>query len=278
MGAGGRRDVELPAPLIIEERHFYCSNRFMKKWIIRGAIVAVVLVVAGIVAVFYFLNDIVKSGVETAGPQLTKGELRLTKANLSPFSGLAQITGLFVGNPQGWKSESAVKVGDVKVMLNVGSALSDVVVIDSIHIQAPEITYETGLGGSNLGKILENIEAVAGGADKKSDAATTSTPGKKFRVKDIQINGARVHLAALGKQITVPLADIRLQNIGTDGSGVTAAELTRDILKPLLASVMKAAAESATGLTRGVKDLGQGALTNQLDKAAGGLKGLLNKK
>jgi hypothetical protein len=248
----------------------------MKKWIIRGAVVAVVLVVAGVAALLYFLNDLVKSGVETAGPQLTKGELRLTKANLSPFSGLAQITGLFVGNPQGWKSESAVKVGDVKVMLNVGSALSDTVIIDSIHIQAPEITYETALTGSNLGKILENIESVAGGARQSETSA--APPGKKFRVKDIQIHGARVHLAALGRQITVPLADIRLQNIGTDGSGVTAAELTRDVLKPLLASVMKAAAESATGVTQGIKDLSRESLTNQLDKAAIGLKDLLQKK
>jgi uncharacterized protein involved in outer membrane biogenesis len=246
----------------------------MKKWIIRLAIVGVVLLVAAVAALFYFLNDIVKSGVETAGPQLTKGELRLTKANLSPFSGLAQMTGLFVGNPQGWKSDSAVKVGDVKVMLNVRSALSDTVIIDSIHIQAPEITYETTLTGSNLGKILENIEAAAGGATPTDTAA--SKPGKKFRVKDIHIQGARVHLAALGKQITVPLADIRLQNIGTDGQGATAAELTRDILKPLLASVVKAAAESATGITQQVKDLGKDA--TQLDKAATGLKDLFKKK
>jgi hypothetical protein len=274
MGAGGRRDVELPAPLSIEDRHFYCSSSLMKKWIIRCAIVGAVLLVAGIAALFYFLSDIVKSGVETAGPPLTKGELRLAKANLSPFSGLAQITGLFVGNPQGWKSESAVKVGDVKVKLDVGSALSDTVIIDSIHIQAPEITYETSLTGSNLGKILENIEAAAGTA-KPADA-TASAPGKKFRVKDIHIQGAKVHLAALGKQITVPLADIRLQNVGTDGQGVTAAELTRDILKPVLASVMKAAAESATGITQHVKDLGKDA--GQLDKAATGLKDLFKKK
>src|SRR5215204_5011316 len=115
-------------------RHFYCSNGLMKKWIIRFAIVGVVLLVAAVAGLFYFLNDIVKSGVETAGPQLTKGPLRLTKANLSPFSGMARMTGLFVGNPEGWKSDSAIKVGDVKVALNVRSALSDTVIIDTIHI------------------------------------------------------------------------------------------------------------------------------------------------
>src|SRR5687768_7731598 len=248
----------------------------MKKWILRIAVAGVALAIIALVAVFYFLNDIVKSGVETAGPQLTKAEMRLAKANLSPFSGLAQMTGLFVGNPEGWKSESAIKVGDVKVALDVKSALSDTVIVESIHIEAPEITYETALTRSNLGHILENIEAFAGG--EKQAQTTSSASAKKFRVKDIHIHGAKVHLSALGKQITVPLADIHLQNIGTDEKAVSAAELTREILKPLLASVTKAAAEAATGMTQQIKDLGKGTVTNQLDKAATGLKDLFKKK
>ena len=271
MGAGGRRDVELPAPF------FYCTIGLMKKWVLRIVIVGIVLAVIVVGALFYFLNDIVKSGVETAGPQLTKGPLRLAKANLSPFSGMARMTGLFVGNPEGWKSDSAIKVGDVKVALNVRSALSDTVIIDTIHIEAPEITYETALTGSNLGKILENIEAFAGGGGKPAET-TSSTSSKKFRVKDIQIHGAKVHLSALGRQITVPLAEIRVQNVGTDGNAATMGELAQAIIKPLLASVTKAAAEAATGLTQGATHLGKGALTNQLDKAAGGLKDLFKTK
>lgn len=248
----------------------------MKKWILRLGVLAVVLGAIAVGAVFYFLNDIFKTGVETVGPQLTKSELRLAKAKLSPFSGQAQMTGLFVGNPEGWKSESAIKVGDVKVALNVRSALSDTVLIDSIHIQAPEITYETGLGGSNLGKLLENIEAVAGGGTPGE--TTTPESSKKFRVKEIHIHGAKVHLSALGKQITVPLADIHLHNVGTDANAATAAELAREIIKPLLASVIKAAAEAASGMTQQLQRIGTGALTNQLDKAAGGLKDLFKKK
>lgn len=248
----------------------------MKKWALRIVVVGIVLAVVAIGALFYFLNDIVKTGFETAGPQLTKSEMRLAKANLSPFSGAAHITGLFVGNPEGWKSESAMKVGDVKVALNVRSVLSDVVIVDSIHIKAPEITYETDLRGSNLGRILENIEAFAGG--EKQGATNTPASSKRFRVKDIQIQGAKVHLSGLGRQVTVPLADIHLQNIGTDDKAVTAAELSRQILQVLLASVTKAAAEAATSLTQGLGNAGKGLMTNQLDKAAGGLKDLLKKK
>lgn len=249
----------------------------MKKWILRIILASGVVAVAAVFAAFYFLNDLVKGGVETVGPQLTKGEMRLAKANLSPFSGKAQLTGLFVGNPQGWKTESAIKVGDIQVALDVRSALKDVVVIDLIQIEAPEITYEGGLGGSNIGKILENIEAFAGGSGDKP-AETSSSSSKRFRVKDIQIRGAKVHLSTAGlggKAMTVPLAELRLQNIGTDGEGVTAAQLSRDILKPLLASVTKAAAESAANIGGQLKDATKTA--EQLDKATKGITDIFKK-
>jgi hypothetical protein len=269
MGAwGAGEDVELPVPL------FYCTITPMKKWVLRITIAGIVLAAVAVGALFYFLNDIVKGGVETVGPQLTKSKTRLTTATLSPFSGRLELNGLVVGNPEGWKSESAIKVGDIKVALDVRSALSDTVIIESIHLKAPEITYETALTGSNLGKILENIEAAAG-ADKQG-TTSSSTSNKRFRVKDIHIQGAKVHLAALGQQYTIPLADIRLQNVGTDNKAVTAAELSREILVPLLASVTKAAAEAATGVTQQIRDFTKG--TNQLDKAATGLKDLLKKK
>ncbi len=252
----------------------------MKKWILRIVLASAVVAVIAVFAVFYFLNDIVKGGVETVGPQLTKGEMRLAKAKISPFSGQAQLSGLFVGNPEGWKTESAIKVGDVKVALDVRSALSDVVTIESILIEAPEITYEGGLGGSNIGKILENIEAFAGGGGGEKPAAeSSSASSKKFKVKDIQIRGAKVHLSTAGlggKAMTVPLADLRLQNIGTDGSGVTAAQLSRDILKPLLASITKAAAEAATNVGGQLKDVTKGT-TGQLDKTTEGIKSLFKK-
>ena len=246
----------------------------MKKWVLRIVLASGVVAAIAVFVVFYFLNDLVKGGVETIGPQLTKGEMRLTKASLSPFSGKAQLTGFFVGNPEGWKTESAIKVGDIRVALDVRSALSDVVLIESIHIEAPEITCEGGLAGSNIGKILENIEAFVGGSSKAAET-NASTSSKKFRVKDIQINGAKVHLSAAGlggTATTVPLDNLRLQNIGTDGEGVTVAQLSRDILKPLLASVTKAAAQAAANVGGQLKDK-----TEQVDKATKGIKDLFNK-
>src|ERR1051325_2057922 len=108
----------------------------MKKWIFRIAIILVVMVVAVVVLLFTNLNSIVKGGVEKVGPQITKTEMRLAKVNISPFSGSGQLTGRFVGNPEGYKTESAIKVGDVKVVLKMASVMHDTVEIESCMTEA----------------------------------------------------------------------------------------------------------------------------------------------
>src|SRR5262249_2624930 len=156
------------------------------------------------------------------------------------------------------KTESAIKVGDVKVVLKVSSVTSDTVQIESVSIQAPEITFDGGLGGNNLSKILDNVKAATGGSDKKEAKSQPEGPGKKFRVKDAGMQGGkiRVPLAGLGtaKTIELPLADIHLRDIGSDGSGVNAAQLTRELIEPLLTSAIKAVAES--NVAKELKDVG----------------------
>src|SRR3954463_16668372 len=143
----------------------------MKKIVIRVGMVLALLVVVVLVVVFFSLNSIVKKGVETVGPQLTKVEVRLGAANLSPFSGSGQLTKLFVGNPEGYKTPSAIQLGDIKIGVKVGSVLSDTIIVDEINIQAPEITLEGTLSGNNLSKILDNLTAASANEPKtKADA------------------------------------------------------------------------------------------------------------
>lgn len=252
----------------------------MKKWIIRGAIVAVVLVVVMVVAAFLSINKIVKTGFETIGPKITQVEMKLDSANISPFSGSGQLTGLFIGNPEGYKTPSAIKMGDIKVAVNIGSVTSDVIEINSVEIIAPEITMEGSLKGSNLTKILANVQAFAGPADKSEKAPADDGSGKKFKVKDIVIDGGKVNVSLTvmgGKSVTVPLPKIHLQNIGTDTGGVTIAQLTEEILKPVFASVAQVATQAIGSVGEGVKDAGKGAV-DTLEKTGKGLKDLFKKE
>ena len=249
----------------------------MKKLTIRIAGAVVLLLILGVVILFFSLNSIVKKGFNTFAPKLTQVDTRLKAANISPLSGSGELTGLFIGNPQGFKTPFAIQVGDMKMGLKVSSLLSDTIVINEVTVKAPEITYETSLNGSNLSKILDNLNAAVGGGEKTEK--TEKQPGKKFAIKDVLVEGGKIHLnvgitqSTGGVGATVPLPTVHLQNIGTPEKGVTAAEMSAVILKSLLAEAVKASGESVSALGKDAKDIGKGA-AEKVGDAAKGLKGL----
>jgi len=249
----------------------------MKKLIFRILLVGVILVVIALGAIFFSLNSIVKKGVETAGPKLTKVEVRLGGAKLSPLSGNGRLMELFVGNPPGFKSPSAIKVGDVNVGLQLSSVLSDTLIVKQINIQAPEITFEGSLSGNNLSKILDNLQ---GESTAGNTGQTSKKTEKKFIVKDVLVKGGIVNVGIntpLGSRTAkLSLSEIHLQDIGSSQNGVTAAELAKQLFQPLLASVTKAVTEQMADLGKGLQDMGKGA-TGQVDKATERLKGLFKK-
>ncbi len=230
------------------------------------------------------LDTTVKRAVETVGPKLTKTSVNLDKVSLSLFSGSGKINGLVIGNPQGYKSPQAISVGSASLALKPGSLLSDKVVLTKIELVAPEITFEGGLGGNNLKKLLDNVnETTGGGGGTNAPAAqpTEEKQGKKLQVDDFAISGAKVHvnLTDLNQSTTVSIPDIHLTQLGTGPEGITAGELTKRVLSEIEKSAAKAAAGDfgKIGLTNITKNLGTNA-TGAAKQLGEGLNNLLKKK
>jgi hypothetical protein len=249
----------------------------MKKWIIRIAVGVIALLVIGIIVTVFFLGSIVKTGFETVGPKLTKVDMRLGAANISPFSGSCELKDMFIGNPEGFKTPSAIKVGDVKVTVKISSLLSDVIEVEEINIQSPEITLEGTFSGSNLGKILDNLNAAAGGAEAKKPEQPKKQ--KKVFIKDVVVNGGKINMSMTGlggSAVPIPLPPVHLQNIGSKENGVTTAQAAQTIMKEVVSSVTTAASTAATDLGKGVKEIGTDTKEGA-NKAIEGIKGLFKK-
>lgn len=264
----------------------------MKKILIRVVIALVVLFIVAVVAVFFSLDGIVKHGVEKVGPMVTKVDVKLGAAEISPFSGSGRLVKLVVGNPEGFKAPSAISVGDAKLGVQVGSVFSDVVVINEIAVKDAEITLEGSLQGNNLTKLLDNINgsnAEAGNQPKPKGAPPepgASKSSKKFIVKDFVLEGTKVNVSLdipiVGHQsMTLPLPALHLQNIGEAEHGVTAEQLTMQIVKPVVSSVITAATEQVGKLGGNLKDVGKGGLntlSNGIGNATKGITDLFKKK
>ena len=248
----------------------------LKKIFWSVVITFVVLVVAATIVIGVFLGNIVKKGVERVGPQITRVSIKLDAVHLSLWTGSASVSGLIVGNPEGYQTPQAISAGTIAVEVKTLSVFSDKIVLRSLRMESPEITFEGGLGGNNLSKIMDNVNAAAHTAAQTDSPVSTNTtttaqakPSKKLEVDDILITGAKVHISLTnldGKETTLSLPPIHLTDLGQNEDGITATELTRSVLDAVVTTTIKAVAKAGVdkGISRGA---------NKISKELGNLLG-----
>lgn len=141
--------------------------------------------------------------------------------------------------------------------IDEGSITKNPIVINKIEIIAPEITYEKISGSDNFQAILKNVQTSAK-AEKKSKGQASSDgdkQGKKIVINNVIVKDGKVHLtmAALGgKEITAPLPNIHLKDIGKEKNGATPLDVSG------LQTGGDTAKKAADSATEGVKSATEG--------------------
>ncbi|MBQ0721611.1 MAG: hypothetical protein KBT88_01690 [Gammaproteobacteria bacterium] len=247
---------------------------------ILGVLVLVVAVLVGLS--LYYLDSGVKKAIETFGPQYTKTRVELMDVSLSPLSGKGSLTGLTIGNPQGFSDANAFSLGEVAIVIDTQTLSADPVVIHSIRIIAPQIIFEQGKKSTNLQQLLKNIEQPGEAvSSKKDEPVKAEGDAKKIIIKDLQISGGQLHYMNPllgGKTIDLALPDIQLRGIGEKSGGASGAEITEQIIAAVSKSANQAIADGG-GIKAMGKQLEQGLKSekDKLEKSLQGVKGLFDK-
>ncbi len=249
----------------------------MKK-ILAILVVLLIILVVAVVGATFFLGSIVKKGVETIGPQVAKVDVKLDSVKLSVLSGEGTLKGFILGNPPGFKSPSAVEVGEISVALQPRSVLSDKLVVRSVRVISPTITLE-GLKGDNLNKILENMQgpAAGGGKEQKPPPAAKKPDAsqKKIEIDDLVLRDGKVNLVLPpAGAFSVPLPEIHLTDLGKDSGGLTPSELSAKVIKAILNGAMSSAAKGGQAPVKLMEGAGKDA-EKQAEKALKGVGNLL---
>ncbi len=227
--------------LLPETKYTFEGEYIMKKWIYIG-IGAIVIVIAIIIFGLSNLGPIIKQAVNSYGPKITKTELHVADVSVSIFSAEANIKKLFLGNPTGFKTPSAMKVGSVLVNVDEKSLSSDTIVVDRIEVITPEITYEKKGKNDNFNTILKNITKTSDVEKRSKQESEKKGAGKKLIIRNFIVKKGNVNLDVsvygIGdKQISVPLPDIHLKDIGKKKNGASPAEAFKEIFAALYGNI-----------------------------------------
>ena len=257
----------------------------MFKWIKRLVILVILLIVALFFGVSFAINSGIKKGVERYGPQFTGVDVNLDNARISPLSGTGELNEFVIGNPSGFKTPSSISIGKVRIELEPKTFLEEKLVIRSIRIEEPQITYERKLKESNLGRIMETIQAQIPDA---GEAPPSDEEGKKLQVDEFIVSGAQVNLSAslLGETaVAVPLPEFEIRELGQGPEGITSGELAKLVMNEILDRTVTAVGNAdlgdiTEGITKSLGDALKGASEDgagNVKEAVGGVMNLLKK-
>ena len=184
---------------------------------------------------FFYLDSIVKSGIEVVGSNVLGTAVTADSVSLSPLSGQGSISGLRVENPEGFESQYAFELDSVLVSIDVNSVFTDAAEIESIVIMQPVITYETKIASDNIRTLLDNLGE---GDAPSSDPETEDDSAQQIVIREFRMVGSQLNFVSALVSAPITLADIEIRDIGAEGGSASAANAVRVVLQELVASIL----------------------------------------
>ncbi len=246
----------------------------MKKMLLM--LVAVLTV--GVVGASYYFDTLIKRGVETVG-HLAQVEMRVAGISLRGIDG-ALVKGFSIGNPKGFSPGNAVSLDKISVTVDPGSLLAETIVIKEIAIDAPEITYEANMNGTNLGALGDAFASLGGNKESATQDDDTAKGGKKVIIEHLYVRGGKMNIAAglAGQSMSqvVAFPDLHLTDIGKDSGGATLAQSINVVMGVVVQTAALVNADALKNAVNGLTKDAQGTLkglTGQAESAVESLQG-----
>jgi len=229
---------------------------------ITGIVVGVIIVL--LIVLLLSLPFIIKNGIYHAGPLITGVPMEIKHVAFNPFEGTLTIKDFIVGNPQGYSSPYAVKLGHLHVDVGMKTLFSKKLLLERIEVHGVELNYETALVTTNIGEIQDHVNKLAG-SDKKgtSTKEEKAAEGKPLQINHLELKDITAWVIVKGTKAQAPLivAPIVMTNLGTGENGVSSVMVINDVLVSIITSVTK-----LIGVDAAVKSIGD-LFTSDKDKS-----------
>ena len=91
---------------------------------------------------FPSLENLIKKIVHDYGSKVIGTDVSISGVEFKPTTGYVAVNGIQIENPKQYKSKNLFYLDKIGVKINVSSLMDDLIIVDSIQIENPKITYE----------------------------------------------------------------------------------------------------------------------------------------
>ena len=210
-----------------------------------GWLIGIVLLVVVGLGVYLVMNagSLLKTAVETLGPEYLGVDVRLGSAEISLSDGTGELRGLVVGNPAGFDGPHALSLGLVRLGLDPMAQSDSLVVVRELVVDNADLAIVARGSETNLAAIMENLEddtaADAGPAEGAAPDTDTKIIIDRFAFTNAQTS---LDSDLLGDS-SVEIPDIVLEGIGRKSQGVTIREALQQLFRPIVQAAGSALAQ-----------------------------------
>lgn len=214
-----------------------------------------VVIIASVVAVYSYLDIMIKRGIETYAPQALGVGVSVGSVSVALESGYFSISNFKVHNPEGFTQPNIFEMDSIKVRVDFKSIFQPVVHIYDVTITKPVVVYELGEDGDNVKAFKNRVGNSSVGVVEGS-----AKPTKKIQIDSFNIKGTKMtaSLSNLANK-SIDLEDIHISGIGADGGATpdqVADIVTREIANEIAKANIKLILENfGDDIKKSVKDI-----------------------
>ncbi len=206
----------------------------------RLLLAGVLLLIAIGTGVYFYLDRIVKTTIETQATSSLSLQTTLNSASLALLGGKVNLSQLQIGSPKGFTAPHMFEMGDLGVLVDYGQLTKEPVRIKQIVIKQPKFVLEQADGKMNFKAVMDTLP--------KSDP---NTKLMKVIIDELTVTDAIVdvrlgNIPGLGemKPIEVKVPSMTLKNIGNSDNAQNGAAI-KDVVMQVATALAGKAGDSA---------------------------------
>ena len=216
----------------------------MKKFLVRGSLVLLGIIIVLVIVLIFSINAIAKSAITTAGTNALGVKTSLDSVSIGIFSGRSEINELAIENPEGFTGDF-LDLSDGVLDVNISSLFTSKVKVREITLDGLSVEFLQKLDKSNVSVILANVDK-ATGDDETSTEKQEQTSERKFVIDQLKITKIKVTigiepLSSATNPSTITIEEILVKDIGKKEKGITLDEVSGVIVQSIVHAVLKAA-------------------------------------